>query len=456
MPILRAADCWVSSVDGAPVSTPLRARSIAADSIFLIAGGRRWRYLLMRTKALNVQPESDQAGRSRKSAGLVLFDYGFRPLFFAALVHAAFVIPAWLAIRALGVLPLSLMPAQLWHGHEMLFGFVGAAIGGFLLTAVPGWTGTRAVSGPPLIAVTMAWLAGRIAFAFASVVAPAIVVVAELLFLFALILLVAPPLLRARNRNTPILIVLAAFWLMDAGFLYALHRQDVVLASRILLIALDVVLLLITVIGGRIVPSFTANALRKSGVDAAFVNARWIEIGVIVAMVFVIVADAFPHLQVAVGPIAALAAIAHAIRLARWHTLRTFSEPIVWVLHLAYAWLPIGLALKAVHLATGAAWAANWLHALGMGVVGTMIVAVITRASLGHTGRPLAVASSVALAYGLLSAAAFVRVFGPVLSAAHREWTILAAGMLWAVAFALIVRVYAPILMRPRVDGQPG
>ena len=149
-------------------------------------------------------------------------------------------------------------------------------------------------------------------------------------------------------------------------------------------------------------------------------------------------------------------ALAQAIRLARWHSLRTFAEPIVWVLHLAYAWLPIGLALKAVHLLTGAAWAANWLHALGMGAAATMIVAVITRASLGHTGRSLAVPFSVALAYGLLGAAVFVRVFGPAVSAVYREWTILAAGMLWVAAFAPIIRVYTPILMRPRVDGKPG
>lgn len=268
--------------------------------------------------------------------------------------------------------------------------------------------------------------------------------------------LVAPPLLRTRNRNTPLLMVIVVLWLIDAAFLYALHRQDVALASRTLLVALDVVLLLITVIGGRVVPAFTASALRKRGDTVEFGSTRWIDVTVIAAMVLVLAGDAFLANLVAAGALAGIAAAAHAIRLARWHGLRTFAEPIVWVLHLAYAWLPIGLALKAVYLATGMAWSANWLHALGVGAAGMMIVGVITRAALGHTGRPLVVNASVALAYGILGAAALVRVFGPAMAPAHREWTIWTAGWLWMIAFAIVILSYTPILLRPRADGKPG
>ena len=143
------------------------------------------------------------------------------------------------------------------------------------------------------------------------------------------------------------------------------------------------------------------------------------------------------------------------MRLAGWQGWRSLGEPIVWVLHAAYLWLPTGLALKAIFLATGAPWASQWLHALTMGAAAMMVVAVITRAALGHTGRPLVVASSVALAYGLLIAAVLVRVFLTSLSM-YREWAVWVSGLLWIAAFAVIVTTYAPILLRPRIDGKPG
>lgn len=385
-----------------------------------------------------------------------LFTYGFRPFFLAAGACALLGLIAWLWIYTAGGVPLPNEPAQLWHAHEMLYGFIVAAIAGFLLTAVPSWTGARGFAGIPLVVVAAIWLAGRLAFAAASVLPLPLVAVCELAFLPALGVLLAPPLLRARNRNSPLLVVLAGIWLTDAVFVYALMRADVPLARTTLLVAVDIVLLLVTVIGGRIVPAFTANALRVRGLPVDLRSSRWSDGVVIVAMVAVVLVDIIEPWQRLAGGIAAVAAIAQAWRLSGWRSSRTLDEPLVWSLHLAYAWLPAGLAMKALYLAGNVAWAAHWLHALTIGVAAAMILAVMTRASLGHTGRPLVAPRFIAGAYVLLSLAAVTRVFAPALAPDAYRWSIITAGALWICAFAIFIVVYAPILLRPRIDGRPG
>lgn len=384
-----------------------------------------------------------------------LFSYGFRPMFLAAFGYAFIAIAAWMLIRALGASPLPTLPPQLWHGHEMLFGFIAAAIAGFLLTAVPSWTGAKGFGGWPLIALSAVWLCGRIAFACAGSLPSWLVATAELAFLPALAVLIAFPLLRARNRNTPLLIVIGAIWFADATFLCAMALGDIALASKTLLAGIDVVLLLVTVIGGRIVPAFTANALRRRGIPGEVSSFRWLDAATIVCMILIAVGDAFALPLPPVVLLAGVAAVLHAARLAGWQGIRSLREPIVWILHLAYLWLPVGLALKAVFLGTGAEWAADWLHALTVGAAATMIVAVITRASLGHTGRPLVVSRPVAFAYGVLGAAALVRAFATSLGV-YREWAIWIGAALWIAAFALLLASYTPILVRPRADGRPG
>jgi uncharacterized protein involved in response to NO len=227
-------------------------------------------------------------------------------------------------------------------------------------------------------------------------------------------------------------------------------------ARTVLVVALDVILLLITIIGGRIVPAFTANALRARGETTNLRSNPWVERAVIGAMLAVIVTDMFAPNQRIAGAVAGLAALVQAWRLSGWGSLRTLRDPLVWSLHLAYAWLPLGLALKAIHLLTGAPGSAYWLHALTIGVAASMILAVMTRAALGHTGRPLVPAKAIAVAYALLSCAALVRVFGPSLLPGHYLWSVLGAGLLWALAFLLFLIVYTPILARPRVDSRPG
>ena len=393
---------------------------------------------------------------SIKPAALAVFAYGFRPFFLAAGVYALLGLIAWLWMYATGVHPLPSQPAQFWHAHEMLYGFIGAAIAGFLLTAVPSWTSARGFAGMPLILLAALWLIGRLAFAAAAVLPLTIVAVCELAFIPALAGLLAPPLLRARNRNSPLLLVLAAIWLTDVVFLYALMRDDVLLARTTLLVAIDIVLLLVTVIGGRIVPAFTASALRVRGLAPDLRTSRWTDGIVIAAMIAVVFVDIIAPWHRVAGAVAAVAAIAHAWRLIGWRSWRTLDEPLVWSLHLGYAWLPAGLAMKALYLSGNAAWAVHWLHALTIGVAAAMILAVMTRASLGHTGRPLHASRLIGCAYIVLSLAAVMRVFAPPLAPGAYQWSVMAAGTLWVCAFAIFIVVYTPILLRPRVDGRQG
>ncbi|HEV2285536.1 MAG TPA: NnrS family protein [Steroidobacteraceae bacterium] len=385
-----------------------------------------------------------------------LWGYGFRPFFLAAGLLAALLIPWW-AGALVWRIPLGTdWPGILWHGHEMLFGFVAAAIAGFLLTAVPSWTGERGFAGWPLMLLASVWLLGRIAVATASLWPRPLVAVLDLLFLPGLVALVLPPLMRSRNRNTPLLAVLTALWATNAAFYWGLFHGDTALARHALLIGIDIVLLLVTVIGGRIVPAFTGAALKQSGVTVTLRVWPALTPLALAAMIAVVLVDMWRPDTPAAGMLAAVTALIQALRLAQWQGMRVIRAPIAWVLHLAYLWLPLGFALKALALLADASFARFYLHALTIGAATTMIVAVMSRAALGHTGRPLVVSRPTVWAYGLLAAAALARVFGPAMLPLPYLGDILLAAALWTVAFLLFLAVYAPILLSPRADGKPG
>jgi uncharacterized protein involved in response to NO len=387
---------------------------------------------------------------------MTIWGYGFRPFFLAAGVLAALLIPWWTGVVVWG-LPLdTAWPATLWHGHEMLFGFINAAIAGFLLTAVPSWTGQRGFAGRPLMLLAALWVLGRAAIATASLWPLPWVAGIDLLFLPGLAGLLLVPLMRSRNRNTPLLLVLAALWAANIAFYWGLMHADAQFARRALFIGIDIVLLLVTVIGGRIVPAFTSAALKQAGDPGAVRNLTAITRLAIAVMVAVILIDLWRPESAAAGAVAAAAAVIQIVRLAQWQGMRTLRLPIVWVLHLGYLWLACGFALKALALLAGLGFAAFYLHALTIGAATTMIMAVMTRASLGHTGRPLKVARSTAWAYGLLTAAAAVRVFGPALLPVPYTVVVVLAATLWTLTFVLFLSVYAPILLGPRADGKPG
>jgi len=385
-----------------------------------------------------------------------LFAYGFRPFFLAAGLIALVYVPWWAGNVAFGWSLSTAWPPTLWHAHEMLHGFIAAAIAGFLLTAVPSWTGQRGFAGWPLAALVGLWLAARLAILTSELWPAELPAALDLAFLPALAGFVSVPLLRTRNRNTPMLLVLLALWTSNVVFYWGLVHLDAPLASRAVQVGVDIVLLLVTLIGGRIIPAFTASALREHA--AAPPLRVWpvmtpLAVGCMLAVAML---DAVAAADEIVAATAVLAAVVHVLRMLQWRPGATRSRPLVWILHLSYAWLPIGFTLKAWALLAGSANGAFWMHAFTIGALTSMILGVMTRAALGHTGRPLVPAPMIAAAYALLSFAAAVRVFGLGLLGLRYPTVIAASAALWAMAFAAYVWVYAPILTRPRVDGRAG
>jgi uncharacterized protein involved in response to NO len=278
----------------------------------------------------------------------------------------------------------------------------------------------------------------------------------DLAFLPCLAALIGPPLLRERNRNTPLLAVVAFLWLCNVAFYQAIATGNMPRASETLLLTIDAVLVLITVIGGRIVPAFTRTALRPHGQENVVRSAPMLTVLAITSMVIVALSDLVVPNTTLAGGIAAIAAGIQALRLLQWRTARTLRQPIVWVLHAAYAWLPVGLALKAAALLGGLPAAQYWLHALTIGAFSTMILAVMTRAALGHTGRPIIAHPLTTVSYTLLLLAAITRVCGPTMFGLPFNLAIVLAAGLWTGAFALFLLIYLPILCGPRADGRPG
>ncbi|MBM3565721.1 MAG: NnrS family protein [Alphaproteobacteria bacterium] len=387
----------------------------------------------------------------------VFLSYGFRPFFLFAGVYALAAMGGWVyVLHGLyhegnpGTFPHGALPPHLWHAHEMIFGYAGAAIAGFFLTAVPNWTGREPVRGALLGGLALAWLAGRAAMWSAATLPPAATALFDLLFAPFLAVLVARALSGGwSKRNVIFLPVFAG--LLIANILFHLDAAGILpgQAARGLTLALDCILFLIAVIGGRVVPAFTTNALRRMGEDRLPISRPPVEIAALLSIALLLVADLIQADGWATGAIAAVAAVAHAIRLAGWRGHRTLSDPIVWVLHLGYAWLVAGLALKGLAGLTGLLPASAAVHALTIGAVGTMTLAVMSRAALGHTGRELKAPRPIVLAYVLVSASALARIVGPVFRPGIHEW-IGASAILWLAAFGLFTWVFAPILVTPR------
>lgn len=386
---------------------------------------------------------------SHAPGGFVLFASGFRPFFLLAALQALVAVPVWLAING-GLVDLpSAIPAVIWHGHEMVFGFAGAAIGGFLLTAVPGWTNSEAVGGFRLMALVALWLAGRIAFALNGLLPIGLVAALELAYLPLLAATLAVPLIRAgKARNIAFLPLLALLWLCDGAVLLGFNEG--------VRAAIVVVLVMITVVAGRIVPSFTANWLRLEGRLVEIRSFGWIEKGGAAASVAVagVLSILLPD-SAMTGVIFLIAAVLHAVRLSRWHGAKALANPLLWSLHLGYLWLVVGLALMGLARFVPALPESAALHALTAGCAGTMVIAVMSRAALGHSGRPLRASKMVVAAYVLVTVGAALRVAAPLWPEAMAALITL-GGSLWASAWLLFTVVHLPIMVSPRADGRPG
>jgi uncharacterized protein involved in response to NO len=384
-----------------------------------------------------------------------LFRHGFRPFFLLCGLWAVAAMLVWTAALHGAPLPDGLLAGVRWHAHEMIAGFIAAAMCGFLLTAVPNWTNRPGYAGWPVIGLATVFLAARIALLPGVPLPPSVAAGIALLPMPALLLAILPALIAARTPRLfgPPALVLA-FWVGDLLMLgdSAGWFIDTWATGRML--ALNVALALVGLSGGRIVPAFTVNALRRAGRPVELRPLPGVDRAGIVALIAVALVDLVAPDGVVAGGVAAVAAVLVALRLSRWHGLRTGQDPLVWVLHVAYGLIPAALLLKAAFLLTGAPWAAAWLHLQAAGAIALMIVAVMTRATLGHTGRALVASPAVTAAFGLLLGAAALRVFGGLVLPAGTA--LAAAAALWIAAFLLILVVFAPMLLGPRPDGKPG
>jgi uncharacterized protein involved in response to NO len=386
----------------------------------------------------------------RAWTGPAILTYGFRPFFLGAAVWAALAMALWVPmLSGLVLLPIAFDPVS-WHAHEFLFGYLGAVVAGFLLTAVPNWTGRLPIVGWGLSALAALWFAGRVAVATSAALPPAVVAAVDLAFPLVLAIAIGREIVAGRNwRNLIVLGMLAVFALGNGLFHWEAARGGYAAQGYGLRLGLAAGLMMMAVIGGRIVPSFTRNWLARRGPGRLPVPPmqRFDQVALLLLLAALLLWVAWP-LDLVTGAALVLAGALHIARLARWAGYRTLAEPLVAVLHAGYAFLPLGaLALGAEIVAPGAIGAATAQHLWMGGAIGLMTLAVMTRATLGHTGQALTAGPGTVAIYAALVAAVLARVAAGVWPG-EAGLLHMAAGVFWIGAFGGFGVVYGGLLLR--------
>lgn len=400
---------------------------------------------------------SSTAEQMRAWRGQAILTYGFRPFFFGAAVWATLSMALWmLMLWGVVTVPTAFDPVS-WHAHEFLFGYLTAVVAGFLLTAVPNWTGRLPIVGWALGGLFALWVAGRIAVAVSGILPPLLVAIIDVAFPVALGLVIAREIVAGKNwRNLIVLAMLAVFTFGNVLFHWQAARGDYAAQGYGLRLGLGAGVTMIGVIGGRIVPSFTRNWLVKRGTGRLPTPPmqRFDKVALlflVAALLLWVLAPTHPVTGVAL----LLVALLHTIRLARWAGYRTGSEPLVAVLHIAYAFVPLGaLAIGAEILWPGSFGTAAAQHLWMVGAVGLMTLAVMTRATLGHSGQPLTAGPATVGIYVAVALAVLARV-----CAGHwpseAGWLHMVSGLGWIMAFGGFSLVYGRLLLRLPADKQP-
>ena len=389
----------------------------------------------------------------RAYSGPAILAVGFRPFFLGAGLWAAGAVALWLAqLAGWPALPSAFDPIA-WHAHEMLFGYVTAVIAGFLLTAIPNWTGRLPVCGRQLGGLFALWCAGRVAIGVSAWIGPAPAAALDLAFPAALCAVVLREIAAGDNwRNLPVAAIVAVLAASN-GLVHlevlGLAPTQYLGADLGLRLGIAAVAVLIMLVGGRVVPSFTRNWLAKRGEAMLPRPFGRLDRLAVAATVAAGLAWTFAPEAPASGALALLAAALGGARLAGWRGHRTRAEPLVWVLHLGYAWLVAGFALLGAAVLVPALPQSAALHALTAGAMGTMTLAIMTRATLGHSGRALTAGPGTAAIYALVGAAALMRVLAP-LTALDAALLFGLSGLAWIGAFALFVILYGPLLVGRR------
>ncbi|HTM82854.1 NnrS family protein [Asticcacaulis sp.] len=388
------------------------------------------------------------AEQMRAFKGVSILSAGFRPFYLFASVWSALMVPLWIWIYSGGDAAGMRINVS-WHAHEMLFGYLGGIIAGFLLTAVPNWTGRLPVTGIPLAILFGLWGIGRVAMLCPARDSLAGVIL-DSAFLCVFAAVIWREILTGKNwRNLPIAVMVTLLALANIGF----HLGETQMTIRL---TLGIVLTLIALIGGRIIPSFTTNWLKKAGRVIMPPSFNRLDLLVIIVTAVALLGWAMVPVSMWSGGGLLAAGGLNGWRLSRWRGLATGKEPLLWILHVGYAWLVIGLVLLGmaslgqVVSPPGAVPMQAGLHALTAGAIGVMTLAVMTRSTLGHTGRPLTADRGTLIIYILVNAAAVVRVGAALMPQAYMSGLIISAA-LWMMAFAGFIRVYGPKLVTARL-----
>ena len=389
--------------------------------------------------------------RARMAAAWPFLRGGFRPFFLGGAAWAAIALSIWLSSLA-GFIDLhGAFTALAWHRHEMLFGFVGAVVAGFLLTAIPNWTGRLPIAGPSLALLFLAWLAARLLILFSPIVGAGPAAVFDIGFYLVLAGFALREVLAAKNRNLPIVMLVLLFAAANTLDYAAAEGwiADEMVGIRA---GISLVVFMISLVGGRIIPSFTRNWLvkqgRREGLPTQPNGYDLMTIAMTASALALWTLGLFNEIA---GILFVVAALLQAGRLMRWRGWLTFRDPLVLILHVGYGWVPLGLALLGLSLSDVPVQRSAAIHALTAGAMATMILAVMSRASLGHTGRNLKANAATVLCYLLVTAGALLRV-GASLNWVDYGVGITVAGALWIGAFLLFTGAYAPILFGPRIE----
>lgn len=390
-----------------------------------------------------------------------LFSYAFRPFFLLAGALAILSMSQWLLAINGYPWPAKATLSTFWHAHEMALGFGGAVITGFILTAGANWTGRPPVRGPLLAALVVSWLCGRAAMLFSGLLPAILTMLLDLLFPVLFGMIATREIYGARNRrNYGVLAIawmLSVFCLLYHAAATGLLAEETAADMQRIVSRLFVYLLvvLITVLGGRVIPGFTGAWLRMRGVTQLPHTRVWLETGIVPLTIAAGISQSLLPASIFTAVLCISAGTAHLLRLSGWRGLATTAEPLLLVLHAAYAWLGTGFLLLGLSAAGLPIPETAALHALTVGGIGGVILGMITRVALGHTGRPLQAARIIQLAYVLLGLAAIVRTFGP-LDGGGMALAYTGSGLLWIAGFGLFVWHYAPILTQPRADQPDG
>jgi uncharacterized protein involved in response to NO len=380
---------------------------------------------------------------------LALWSIGFRPFYLFASVFAVVAISCWVAQFAGWTGSHMIVAGPYWHAHEMLFGYAFAVITGFLFTAVRNWANEPTPTGWLLASIAGLWLAGRV---LVLTPWPLYAAVTDTAFALAVAAGIAVPLLRSGNRRNYFFVALiVALGAVNLGFYLAMADRIHIAAERGLRAGVDLILFLMVVMGGRVIPMFTANAVR----GAKPLRFRWLERAALGSVLALLAADLLDLPAVVIGVVAGMGTLAQGARLALWQPWLTRRRPILWILHASYAWIAVYLAMRAL-AAVDLVPVSLAIHALTVGAIGGLTVGMMTRTARGHTGRPLEAGPLETACYALVQFAAIVRVFVPLIVPQWYVGAVVASGALWAAAFTLLVAKLGPMLLKPRIDGRSG